>query len=68
MKITIEGDENSMRKLPQKFVVSRTLENPIWRNTTPIRDNVIESVRELKGQQGRTIITDGAGPAGFFQL
>jgi hypothetical protein len=25
-----------------QYVVSRTLERPIWRNTTIIRDNVIE--------------------------
>ena len=31
----------------RKYVVSRTLETPIWRNTTIIRDNVIESVRAL---------------------
>jgi dihydrofolate reductase len=45
---------------PKKFVVSRTLEKPIWRNTTIIRDNVIESVRGLKAQQGGTIMTDGS--------
>jgi hypothetical protein len=28
----------------RKYVVSRTLEKPIWRNTTVIRDNVMESV------------------------
>ena len=49
-----------MMNAPEKFVVSRTLEKPIWRNTTIIRENVIESVRELKAQQGGTIITDGS--------
>jgi len=49
-----------MMNAPKKFVVSRTLEKPIWRNTTIIRENVIESVRELKAQQGGTIITDGS--------
>ena len=44
----------------QKFVVSRTLEKPIWRGTTIIRDNVIESVRALKSQSGGTIVTDGS--------
>jgi hypothetical protein len=28
---------------PRKYVVSRTLEKPIWRDTTIIRDNVIEA-------------------------
>ncbi|HEX7360315.1 MAG TPA: dihydrofolate reductase family protein [Bryobacteraceae bacterium] len=45
---------------PKKYVVSRTLEKPIWRDTTIIRDNVIESVRELKAQAGRGILTDGS--------
>ena len=31
-----------------EFMVSRTLEVPIWRDATIIRDNVIESVRALK--------------------
>ena len=45
---------------PKKYVVSRTLEKPIWRNTTIIRDNVIESVRALKVEPGGTIVTDGS--------
>jgi dihydrofolate reductase len=45
---------------PKKYVVSRTLEKPIWRDTTIIRDNVIESVRALKAQAGRSIVTDGS--------
>jgi dihydrofolate reductase len=49
-----------MMNAPKKFVVSRSLGKPIWRDTTVIRDNVIESVRGLKAQQGRTIITDGS--------
>lgn len=45
---------------PKKYVVSRTLERPIWRNTTIIRDNVIESVRSLKSEPGKNILTDGS--------
>jgi dihydrofolate reductase len=45
---------------PKKYVVSRTLEKPIWRDTTVIRGNVIESVRELKAQAGQSIATDGS--------
>jgi dihydrofolate reductase len=40
--------------------VSRTLKEPKWRNTTIIRDNVIESVRALKAQPGKSILTDGS--------
>jgi dihydrofolate reductase len=45
---------------PKKYVVSRTLEKTIWRNTTIIRGNVIESVRALKAQPGGDIATDGS--------
>ena len=45
---------------PKKYVVSRTLMEPTWRNTTIIRDNVIESVRALKAESGKDILTDGS--------
>jgi dihydrofolate reductase len=45
---------------PAKYVVSRTLEKPIWRNTTIIRDNVVETVRALKASAGKNILTDGS--------
>ena len=49
-----------MMNTPRKYVVSRTLERPTWRDTTIIRENVIESVRALKAQPGRNIATDGS--------
>ena len=49
-----------MMNAPKHYVVSRTLKNPIWRNTTIIRDNVIESVRALKAEPGKNILTDGS--------
>jgi len=49
-----------MMNAPKKYVVSRTLEKPIWRDTTIIRDNVAEAVRALKAQPGRDILTDGS--------
>jgi dihydrofolate reductase len=49
-----------MMNAPKKYVVSRTLKKPIWRDTTIIRDNVIESVRALKAQPGKNILTDGS--------
>ena len=49
-----------MMNAPKKYVVSRTLKVPIWRNTTIIRDNVIESVRALKAEPGKNILTDGS--------
>ena len=45
---------------PKKYVVSRTLEKPIWRNTTIIRENVVERVRALKAETGKNILTDGS--------
>jgi len=49
-----------MMNAPKKYVVSKTLKKPIWRDTTIIRDNVIESVRALKAQPGKNILTDGS--------
>ncbi len=45
---------------PAKYVVSRTLERPSWRNTTIIRDDVVAAVRALKAGPGETILTDGS--------
>jgi dihydrofolate reductase len=49
---------------PAKYVVSKTLDKPIWRNTTVIRDHVVETVRNLKAGPGKTIITDGSHETG----
>jgi dihydrofolate reductase len=55
------GDKfGDMMNAPKKYVVSRTLERPTWRDTTIIRENVIESVRALKAQPGKNILTDGS--------
>jgi dihydrofolate reductase len=49
-----------MMNAPAKYVVSRTLDKPIWRNTTVIRDDVAGAVRALKAGPGKTILTDGS--------
>lgn len=49
-----------MMNAPAKYVVSKTLEKPIWRNTTIIRDDVVGAVRALKASPGKTIVTDGS--------
>ena len=55
------GDRfGDMMNAPKKYVVSKTLERPTWRDTTIIRDNVIEAVRALKAQPGKNILTDGS--------
>ena len=56
-----EGDPfGDLMNAPKKYVVSRTLERPRWRNTTIIRDNVMDAVRRLKAEPGKTIMTDGS--------
>jgi dihydrofolate reductase len=45
---------------PAKYVVSKTLDKPIWRNTTIIRDDVVGAVRALKAGPGKSIVTDGS--------
>jgi dihydrofolate reductase len=45
---------------PKKYVVSKTLTKPIWRNTTILREDVVEAVRALKAQPGGNILTDGS--------
>jgi dihydrofolate reductase len=47
---------NSMRK----YVVSTTVENPEWTNTTVIRENVPETVAQLKGEDGQDILVAGS--------
>src|SRR6187401_105882 len=49
-----------MMNAPAKYVVSKTLEKPLWRNTTIIRDDVVGAVRALKAGPGQTIMTDGS--------
>jgi dihydrofolate reductase len=44
----------------KKYVVSKTLQRPVWRDTTIIRDNVVDSVRKLKAEPGKNIFTDGS--------
>src|SRR5262245_19167019 len=48
-----------MMNAPAKYVVSKTLEKPIWRHTTIIRGDVVEAVRGLKAQPGENIVIDG---------
>ena len=49
-----------MMNTPAKYVVSKTLEKPTWRNTTIIRDDIVAAVRALKAQPGKNILTDGS--------
>jgi dihydrofolate reductase len=44
-----------------KYVVSTTLADAsAWRNSTLVKDNVVERVRALKAQPGKNIVMDGS--------
>lgn len=49
-----------MMNAPAKYVVSRTLKEPTWRNTTIISENAMDAVRALKAQSGGDILCDGS--------
>lgn len=58
----MEGDPfaDVMNRMP-KYVVSTTLSDAsAWRNSTLIKDNVVEQVRGLKAQPGKNIGIDGS--------
>ena len=57
-----EGDPfGDMMKAKQKYVVSTTLKSAdAWRNSTIIRENVIEEIHKLKQQPGQHIYVDGS--------
>ena len=45
----------------RKYVVSTTLKSAsAWRNSTLIRDDVVESIRKLKREPGKNILVDGS--------
>lgn len=46
----------------EKYVVSRTMEEPGWEGTTVLRggDNLDKQIRELKAQDGVDIVTTGS--------
>lgn len=44
----------------KKYVVSKTLEKSLWRDTTILRGDVIDEVKKLKATEGETIASDGS--------
>ena len=44
-----------------KYVVSTTLENPEWENTTVISGNVADAISKLKDETGGVILVAGSG-------
>ena len=57
-----EGDPfGDVMNAIRKYVVSTTLTDvSAWRNSTLIKDNVVEQVRALKAQPGKNILIDGS--------
>ncbi len=47
---------NGMRK----YVVSNTLKNPEWNNTTVIKGDIVDQVSKLKQQRGGDILVNGS--------
>jgi dihydrofolate reductase len=51
---------DALNKIP-KYVVSTTLQSASsWRNSTLIREDVVQAVRQLKQQSGKIILMDGS--------
>jgi dihydrofolate reductase len=44
----------------KKVVVSKTLEKPLWRNTTIVREDPLGAVKAMKATDGKDILTDGS--------
>jgi dihydrofolate reductase len=44
----------------EKYVVSRTLQDPGWERSTVLRGGLLDEVRELKAQPGKAIVATGS--------
>ncbi|WP_309104698.1 dihydrofolate reductase family protein [Microbacterium sp.] len=58
----LSGDPFSDRinALP-KYVASTTLTDPTWQNTTVLRENAVDAIRELRKKEGGDIVQYGFG-------
>lgn len=66
---TRSGDPMSDRfNSIKKYVVSSTLKDPDWANTSVIDGDVVEEVRRLKEQPGQDIVQYGFGDVSFALL
>lgn len=48
-----------MNNMP-KYIVSTTLKNPTWKNSTVIRNNVAEEIAKVKAMSGKDILVAGS--------
>ena len=51
-----------------KYVVSNSLSDPKWANTTVLGGDVVEQIRQLKEQPGQDIVQYGFGPLAHLLL
>jgi dihydrofolate reductase len=56
----VEGEFGDKFNTMPKYVVSSTLENPEWNNTTVLGSDVVEEVKKLKRQYERDIVVHGS--------
>jgi len=45
----------------KKYVVSSTLKNPTWTNTTVITGDPVDEIRKLRAQPGKDLLLSGSG-------
>jgi dihydrofolate reductase len=55
------GDFGERMNSMPKYVVSTTLKNAEWQNSTIINKNVVEEIQHLKEQSGQNILVAGSG-------
>ncbi len=55
------GDFGERMNSMPKYVVSTTLTNAEWKNTTIINKHVVEEIKKLKEQSGQHILVAGSG-------
>ena len=57
----VEGESAVKMNSMPKYVVSTTLENPEWNNSTVIRGNIADEVMKLKDETDGDILVQGSG-------
>jgi len=66
---TRSGDSLSDRiNAMRKYVVSSTLRDPTWNNTTVISDDVVGTIARLKQQPGQDIVQYGLGAVSYAMM